>query len=849
MANYPFRINIQEKDGGRRAYFTSSFATDADTLVSASIMVEKINLMRTSSFVRAATGSHAFSEIEYNHGSRLFSYHNSADARSNAHVSVSYTEPNTGSVVFHDLEVESRGEGLDYYEFYGTKVCSVLGLPEGIPIYTENFKLSDDADLPDNYLSGDVIANGIAIKESFKIAPQGRVKGNLVWDEVFGEGNLQWVSESVSKLRIGYDDQNDNYKIRGDGNTILEGMGEIGTTAGAVGSGSFLHLATADFDMKPGSGKLTIGETNAPIIQIGDGFGITGAAPTLGAGNLGGIYMGSQSTIKMTCGPGDGSDPIAELTPNGFYIELTNTSTFANTATDGDFQLVLRNNTDTSNAFVGIAFQAEAGFNTDRINAAIFAERVDSDASDVNSDLVFAVNNDADDDLFERMRLDTNGNLGIGTDSPGEMLHIASDATSEPIIKIENTNTDATSGKIQFVKNGHDEANDDVLGTIEFRGDDSENTETLYAFIQAKSANITNGSEDGDLEFHVLDAGTDRTMMYMHGSVADTLIYQDLYVTGAEPDNGAIGTYYFRVHNNANHTYLDYGGGNLYFRDDGGTTTMFFENSTRDVGIGTTSPTARLHVADSSANQHLLKVVGAGDTNTALVKFNHSEATLDVGETLLDLDFDDDQSIGSENYYIFFQNQDGQVGSVNSEVVYSTFTGGHISQRPSGSDYSNWKPGMIVKSTGEIINLPNKASGSLSMAWPVVDITTSQKDKAVMGVFTNLSTAPVDREGYTTGSKEPGIGRVNGLDDNAPHISYNAVGEGKILVTDTNGNIETGDYICSSARTGHGEKQDDDLLHNYTVAKATQPIDFSTISVDSELGYKSVVVACTYHCG
>ena len=114
----------------------------------------------------------------------------------------------------------------------------------------------------------------------------------------------------------------------------------------------------------------------------------------------------------MTAGPGDGTDTLVATTTSGLELtngraifEFTNTTTFANTATDSLFQLVLRNNTDTSEAFVGIAFQAEAGFNSDRINAAIFAERVDSGASDVNSDLVFAVNNDADDDLFERMRL------------------------------------------------------------------------------------------------------------------------------------------------------------------------------------------------------------------------------------------------------------------------------------------------------------------------------------------------------------------------------------------------------------------------------------------------------------
>ena len=75
--------------------------------------------------------------------------------------------------------------------------------------------------------------------------------------------------------------------------------------------------------------------------------------------------------------------------------------------------VVLRNNTDTSNAFVGIAFQAEAGFNSDRINAAIFAERVDSGASDVNSDLLFATNSDADDDLFERMRIHHDGFIEV----------------------------------------------------------------------------------------------------------------------------------------------------------------------------------------------------------------------------------------------------------------------------------------------------------------------------------------------------------------------------------------------------------------------------------------------------
>ena len=73
-------------------------------------------------------------------------------------------------------------------------------------------------------------------------------------------------------------------------------------------------------------------------------------------------------------------------------------------------------------------------------------------------------------------------------------------------------------------------------------------------------------------------------------------------------------------------------------------------------------------------------------------------------------------------------------------------------------------------------------------------------------------------------------------------IIINALGEGQVLICDEGGNINTGDYICTSSIEGHGMKQDDDLLHNYTVAKAMESIDFT----DNE-GPR--LIACTYHCG
>ncbi len=70
-----------------------------------------------------------------------------------------------------------------------------------------------------------------------------------------------------------------------------------------------------------------------------------------------------------------------------------------------------------------------------------------------------------------------------------------------------------------------------------------------------------------------------------------------------------------------------------------------------------------------------------------------------------------------------------------------------------------------------------------------------------------------------------------------------------ILISDLNGNINNGDYITSSTRIGHGQKQNDDILHSYTVAKATESIDWSQETVDPVKGFKWKLIACTYHCG
>ena len=123
-------------------------------------------------------------------------------------------------------------------------------------------------------------------------------------------------------------------------------------------------------------------------------------------------------------------------------------------------------------------------------------------------------------------------------------------------------------------------------------------------------------------------------------------------------------------------------------------------------------------------------------------------------------------------------------------------------------------------------------------AHPMVQLSRKKNDKRVLGV----------------------LGLNTRKNSHPERLIVNSIGEGGILVCNSNGNIENGDYITSSDYLGYGEKQDDDILHNYTVAKSTMDCDFI---LDSPLyncfeiddldvnGNKLRVafIAVTYHCG
>jgi hypothetical protein len=158
-----------------------------------------------------------------------------------------------------------------------------------------------------------------------------------------------------------------------------------------------------------------------------------------------------------------------------------------------------------------------------------------------NHPLMFLTNNS------EKMRIDTSGNLGIGTGSPSQLMEISS--SSDPKIRINNSSTSLSANT--------------SIGGLEFNTNDaSEGGTGIGASIEAKASGNFGSNQQGlYLAFSTRDSGssetnTERMRIDSSGNVGigetspDTL----LHISGA-PDNkvitmdqsgrqSAIGTYF-----------------------------------------------------------------------------------------------------------------------------------------------------------------------------------------------------------------------------------------------------------------------------------------------------------------
>ena len=195
-----------------------------------------------------------------------------------------------------------------------------------------------------------------------------------------------------------------------------------------------------------------------------------------------------------------------------------------------------------------------------------------------------------------------------------------------------------------------------------------------------------------------------------------------------------------------------------------------------------------------------------------------------------------------------------------------TFTGQHRSVTEENIDLAVHK-GLIVVSTGVYQNIDpdlDASKPSINESLPKVELSSKRNQKSAYGVLSDQEDSNEyqehgdgTREKYRTHSIGSFVTMFPKTEEEPDRLIINSLGEGGIWICNINGNLENGDYITTCEVPGHGMLQDDDLLHNSTVAKITQDCTFELDNpnydcVEFEFEgqtYRKAFVGCTYHCG
>ena len=312
------------------------------------------------------------------------------------------------------------------------------------------------------------------------------------------------------------------------------------------------------------------------------------------------------------------------------------------------------------------------------------------------------------------------------------------------------------------------------------------------------------------------------------------------------------------------HSYLDVHNG-IYLGKDISNTTFIFNNldnylvtqSSQSI-VANYGVNSNINTASSNLNYYGAKnyIMLRSDYDTTfqgqyswkiLLQANDSTSTqLGIQKSLIFL------SPSGRGYYL----RDDPIGDTTANATgainITSFTGQHSVILDSTFRY---EVGKIVVSLGGFNNFSSgveKNLPNMNEALPLVGYSNVRNDKRVFGV---LSTAvKVNRgAGVYTYNEGPWSTEINSTIFKE-RCWANSIGEGAVLVANVNGNLVNGDYITTSTYEGYGMKQDDDILHSYTVAKITEDMDFTDSSRVKDVIFngnniKVCLVGCTYHCG
>jgi hypothetical protein len=378
----------------------------------------------------------------------------------------------------------------------------------------------------------------------------------------------------------------------------------------------------------------------------------------------------------------------------------------------------------------------------------------------------------------------------------------------------------------------------------------------LYINGQLEGSSVTEGSDAFNLTGKQIYFGVNTNLLrYFNGSISNFKLY-DTVLTAEEVktlyDMGRCDEGHHVVNFSKTRVGIGLGDGEaptaaLDVRGENVVFNPQYESGTSSgrVGIGTSSP-------NSAFNFHQGTVFNGGAVpfggSFSMTAYNPTGTVENVfslfinsnNDLILGYGYNYDGNLSGTVGYFTDQNTDdhlnnftGQHRTFIKDVPFSQV--GELEGLIVSSDQNKY-----IKMSGGIEAGSNAITTNESL--PIVSLSATASDKRCFGVI-SASEDPEERSDafgsfVTPYEKEKGDTRVY----------INSIGEGAIWVVNTNGSLESGDYITTSNIAGYGQKQESDSLKNYTVAKITMDCDFNPATQPVQQILRSNVIQ-TYYLG